>query len=93
MPEFSFFLLHYNVYLFYTGVYFFTVQKEVLTALKQALFAKLSQRVLGNLTEESGALPAEALASLIKLSANITDTRDIISSLPNALHKVDSFER
>lgn len=69
------------------------VQKEVPTALKQALFAKLSQRVLGNLTEESGALPAEALASLIKLSANITDTRDIISSLPNALHKVDSFER
>lgn len=73
--------------------FFFTVQKEVLTALKQALFAKLSQRVLGNLTEESGALPAEALAGLIKLSANITDTRDIISSLPSALHKVDSFER
>lgn len=71
----------------------FTVQKEVVTALKRALFAELSQRVLGNLTEESGALPAEALTSLIKLSANITDTRDIISSLPNALHKVDSFER
>lgn len=72
---------------------FLTVKREVLKALKQELFAKLSESVLENLTEESGALPAEALASLIKLSANITDTRDIIRSLPNALHKVDSFER
>lgn len=76
------------------GVCFFlTVKIEVLKALKEALFAKLSERVLENLTEESGALPTEALASLIKLSANVTDTRDIISRLPNALHKVDSFER
>lgn len=92
MPEFSLVLfLLQCVCLF--NLFFFTVKKEVLQALKQALFAKLSECVLENLTEESGALPAEALASLIKLSANITDTRDIISSLPNALHKVDSFER
>lgn len=71
----------------------FPVKREVLKALKQALFAKLSECVLETLTEECGAVPAEALASLIKLSANITDTRDIISSLPNALHKVDTFER
>lgn len=72
---------------------FFTVQKDVLKALKQALFAKLSQCVLENLTEDSGALPAEALASLIKLSADVTDVRDVTSNLPNALQKVDSFER
>ncbi|TDH14693.1 hypothetical protein EPR50_G00022920 [Perca flavescens] len=66
------------------------VQKEVVKALKQALLAKLSQCVLGNLTE---AQHAETLASLIKLSANIKDTRDLISSLPHALQKVDSFER
>lgn len=71
----------------------FIVQKEVLKAMKQALLAKLSQCVLGNLTEDSGAQPAEALASLIKLSANIKDTRDLINNLPNALQKVDSFER
>lgn len=72
---------------------FFAVQKDVLKALKQVLFAKLSQCVLENLTEDSGALPAEALASLIKLSADVTDIRDVTSNLPNALHKVDSFER
>ncbi|XP_041796305.1 nucleolar pre-ribosomal-associated protein 1 isoform X2 [Chelmon rostratus] len=69
------------------------VQKEVLKALKQALLGKLSQSVLGNLTEDSGAQLAETLASLIKLSANIKDTRDLINNLPNALQKVDSFER
>uniref|UniRef100_A0A8C9ZQ89 URB1 ribosome biogenesis homolog n=1 Tax=Sander lucioperca TaxID=283035 RepID=A0A8C9ZQ89_SANLU len=63
---------------------------EVVKALKQALLAKLSQCVLGNLTD---AQHAETLASLIKLSANIKDTRDLISSLPHALQKVDSFER
>lgn len=71
----------------------FIVQKEVLKALKQALLGKLSQSVLGNLTEDSGAQLAETLASLIKLSANIKDTRDLINNLPNALQKVDSFER
>lgn len=74
-------------------MFFFAVQKDVLKALKQALFAKLSQCVLENLTEDSGALPAEALASLIKLSADVTDIRDVTSNLPNALYKVDSFER
>lgn len=69
------------------------MQRDVLKALKQALFAKLSQCVLENLTEDSGALPAEALASLIKLSADVTDIGDLTSNLPNALHKVDSFER
>ncbi|XP_031719530.1 nucleolar pre-ribosomal-associated protein 1 isoform X1 [Anarrhichthys ocellatus] len=69
------------------------VQNEVVKALKQALLAKLSQCVLGNLTEESGAQLAETLANLIKLSANIKDTRDLINTLPSALQKVDSFER
>lgn len=69
------------------------MQKEVLKALKQALLARLSQCVLGNLTEDSGAQLAETLASLIKLSANIKDIRDLINNLPNALQKVDSFER
>ncbi|GLD53499.1 nucleolar pre-ribosomal-associated protein 1 [Lates japonicus] len=69
------------------------VQKEVLKSLKQALLAKLSQCVLGNLTEDPGAQLAETLASLIKLSANIKDIRDLINNLPKALQKVDSFER
>ncbi|KAM9358652.1 nucleolar pre-ribosomal-associated protein 1 [Symphorus nematophorus] len=69
------------------------VQKEVLKALKQALLTKLSQGVLGNLTEESGAQLAETLTSLIKHSANIKDTQDLINNLPTALQKVDSFER
>lgn len=71
----------------------FVVQKENLKALKQALLAKLSQCVLGNLTEDSGAQLSETLANLIKLSANIKDIREFINNLPNALQKVDSFER
>lgn len=71
----------------------FIVQKAVLKTLKQALLAKLSQCVLGNLTEDSGAQLAETLASLIKLTSNIKDTRDLINSLPSALQEVDSFER
>lgn len=71
----------------------FIVQKEVLKALKQTLLAKLSERVLGNLTEDSGAQLAETLASLIKLSANIKDARNLINNLSSALQKVDSFER
>ncbi|TKS80797.1 Nucleolar pre-ribosomal-associated protein 1 URB1 ribosome biogenesis 1 -like protein [Collichthys lucidus] len=70
-----------------------TVQKEVLKALKKALLVKLSQSVLGNLTEDSGAQLVETLARLIKLSANVKDTRDLINNLPDALQKVDSFER
>lgn len=69
------------------------MQKEVLKALKQALLTKLSQSVLGNSTEDCGAQLAEALSSLVKLSANTKDTRDLINKLPHALQKVDSFER
>uniref|UniRef100_A0A668T7V7 URB1 ribosome biogenesis homolog n=1 Tax=Oreochromis aureus TaxID=47969 RepID=A0A668T7V7_OREAU len=69
------------------------VQKDILKALKQVLLAKFSQCVLGNLTEESGAQLTETLGSLIKLSANIKDIRDLINSLPSALQNVDSFER
>ncbi|XP_030601182.1 nucleolar pre-ribosomal-associated protein 1 [Archocentrus centrarchus] len=69
------------------------VQKDILRALKQALFARFSQCVLGNLTGESGSQLAETLASLIKLSATITDIRDLISGLPSALQNMDSFER
>ncbi|XP_058490255.1 nucleolar pre-ribosomal-associated protein 1 [Solea solea] len=69
------------------------VQNEVLKSLKKALLSKVSRCVLGTLTEESGAQFPEILASLIKLSANIQDIRDLIISLPEALHKVDSFER
>ncbi|XP_068601520.1 nucleolar pre-ribosomal-associated protein 1 [Brachionichthys hirsutus] len=69
------------------------VQKDVLQALKQALLAKLSQRVLGNLTEDSRAPVAETLAGLIKFSASVTDIRDLINNLPSALQNVNSFER
>ncbi|XP_040902942.1 nucleolar pre-ribosomal-associated protein 1 [Toxotes jaculatrix] len=70
------------------------VQKDVLKALKQTLLAKMSQCVLGNLTEDSGAQLAETLASLISLSANTKDIRDLFfNNLPTALQKVDSFER
>ncbi|XP_068174249.1 nucleolar pre-ribosomal-associated protein 1 [Antennarius striatus] len=68
------------------------VQKEVLQALKQALVAKLFQRVLGNPREDS-AQAAETLANLLKLSANTEDTRDLINNLPSALQNVNSFER
>ncbi|KAK5868904.1 hypothetical protein PBY51_009879 [Eleginops maclovinus] len=69
------------------------VQKEVVKALKQALLEKLSQCALGNLTEDSGAQVTETLANLIRLSANIKDTKSLINPLPDALQKVDSFER
>lgn len=102
--EFSFVLKHLNslfvaisaAYVKYTLRWcccVFTVQKEVLEALKQALLGKLSQCVLGNPTEASVALPAEILASLMELSASIKDTTDMIHNLPNALQQVDNFER
>uniref|UniRef100_A0A3Q1GR05 URB1 ribosome biogenesis homolog n=1 Tax=Acanthochromis polyacanthus TaxID=80966 RepID=A0A3Q1GR05_9TELE len=69
------------------------VQNEVLKAMKQTLLAKLSQSVLENLSEDSGAQLAETLSNLIKFSANVKDIRDMISNLPNALQNVDSFER
>ncbi|CAJ1065109.1 nucleolar pre-ribosomal-associated protein 1 [Xyrichtys novacula] len=69
------------------------VQDEVLKALKKTLFSKLTQRVLGELTEDSGVQLTETLASLIKLSANTDDMKDLICNLPNALQKGDTFER
>ncbi|XP_037325699.2 nucleolar pre-ribosomal-associated protein 1 [Pungitius pungitius] len=69
------------------------VQKKVVRALKKALLANLSRCVLANLTEDSGAQLAVTLTNLIKLSENVKDIRDLISSLPSALQKVDSFER
>ncbi|XP_074535890.1 nucleolar pre-ribosomal-associated protein 1 [Halichoeres trimaculatus] len=69
------------------------VQNDVLKALNVALFSKLSQCILGELAEDSGALQAEVLASLIKLSANIKHSKDLIGNLPTVLQKVDSFER
>lgn len=69
------------------------MQRDVLKIFKQQLLARLSQCVLGNLTLDSGAQLVETLACLIKLSANISDIRDLISSLPNVLQKADSFER
>uniref|UniRef100_A0A3Q3JWH8 URB1 ribosome biogenesis homolog n=1 Tax=Monopterus albus TaxID=43700 RepID=A0A3Q3JWH8_MONAL len=59
------------------------VQKEVLKALKQGLLARLSRCVLGTMTEDSRALLVETLSSLIKLTANIKDIRDLISNLPS----------
>uniref|UniRef100_A0A3Q3NMD9 URB1 ribosome biogenesis homolog n=1 Tax=Labrus bergylta TaxID=56723 RepID=A0A3Q3NMD9_9LABR len=70
-----------------------TRPKDALKALKGALFSELSQCALGELTEDSGARITETLASLIKLSADIKDTKDLITNLPSALQKVDSFER
>uniref|UniRef100_A0A671V9A0 URB1 ribosome biogenesis homolog n=1 Tax=Sparus aurata TaxID=8175 RepID=A0A671V9A0_SPAAU len=65
------------------------VQGEVLKALKQTLLAELSECVLGTLTEDSGAQLTETLSSLIRLSANMKDTRDLINNLPNALQKLN----
>ncbi|XP_017271944.1 nucleolar pre-ribosomal-associated protein 1 [Kryptolebias marmoratus] len=69
------------------------VQKEVLKALKETLLVKLSQRILGNLAEDSGVQLAETAVSLIKLSADRSDIEDLINNLPDALQNVDSFER
>ncbi|KAM3616229.1 uncharacterized protein V6R79_014656 [Siganus canaliculatus] len=69
------------------------VQAEVLKAFKQTLLVKLSQSVLGDLTEDSGAQLVETFASLIKLSATMKDTNDLIQKLPSALQKTDNFER
>lgn len=86
-------LLHLDVLICLNLLSFFLVQKEVLKAFKQHLLVKLCRCVLGNLTEESGAQLVETLASLIQLSANIKEIRDVINGLPDVLQKVDSFER
>lgn len=69
------------------------MQKQVLKAWKQTLLLNLSECVLGNLTENSRTQQTEALCSLIKLSANISDIRKLIDTLPSTLETVESFER
>uniref|UniRef100_A0A673CC10 URB1 ribosome biogenesis homolog n=1 Tax=Sphaeramia orbicularis TaxID=375764 RepID=A0A673CC10_9TELE len=69
------------------------VKNEVLKTLKKALLEKLSQYVLEKLDENSGVQHTETLSSLIKLSANVNDIKDLISDLPGALQKVDTLER
>lgn len=61
--------------------------------MKQALLSKFSQSILGNLSKDSGAVLVEAASSLIKLSADVNDIRDLINRLPNALQKAEGFER
>uniref|UniRef100_A0A4W5KGQ5 Uncharacterized protein n=1 Tax=Hucho hucho TaxID=62062 RepID=A0A4W5KGQ5_9TELE len=71
------------------------VQTAVLKALKQALFPRLSLSVLGQETGEAlGAVEVvEALSSLVRLAAKVKDIRELITSLPAALQKLDGFER
>ncbi|XP_038150281.1 nucleolar pre-ribosomal-associated protein 1 [Cyprinodon tularosa] len=69
------------------------VQTEVLKAMKQALLSTFIQSILGNLSEDSGAVLVEAASSLIKLSADVNDIRDLINRLPDALQKAEGFER
>lgn len=69
------------------------MKKQVLKALTQKLLFKLSQCVLGNVTKNSNTQQTEALSSLIKLSANISDIRNLINNLPTALQNVENFER
>ncbi|KAK2912907.1 nucleolar pre-ribosomal-associated protein 1 isoform X1 [Channa argus] len=69
------------------------VRNQVLKAFKKQMLTRLSQCVLGNMTEDSGAQLVETLASLIQLTASVKDIRDLAISLPNVLQKVDSFER
>lgn len=69
------------------------MQDQVLKAFKETLLPKLSQYVLKNLTENSGAQFVETLTSLIRLSTDPEDIKDLISSLPRALQKTDMLER
>uniref|UniRef100_A0A1A7XHS4 URB1 ribosome biogenesis 1 homolog n=3 Tax=Iconisemion striatum TaxID=60296 RepID=A0A1A7XHS4_9TELE len=69
------------------------VQREVLKALKLTLLTRLSGNILGTLTEDSGVQLAETLSSLIRLSADVNDIRELINNLPDALKNVDSFAR
>uniref|UniRef100_H3C620 URB1 ribosome biogenesis homolog n=1 Tax=Tetraodon nigroviridis TaxID=99883 RepID=H3C620_TETNG len=70
-----------------------TVKKQVLKTLKQKLLVKLSQCVLGDATENSITQQTEALSSLIKISANVSDIRNLMNKLPTALQNVKNFER
>lgn len=71
------------------------VQTAVLKALKKTLFPRLSLSVLGQDTGE--ALEAvevvEALSSLVTLATKVKDIRELVTSLPAALQKLDGFER
>ncbi|XP_061684450.1 nucleolar pre-ribosomal-associated protein 1 isoform X2 [Syngnathoides biaculeatus] len=67
------------------------VQQEVLKSLKENLLAKLIQSALRESIEN--ATLVEALAALIKLTADIGDIWDLVHNLPDALQKADSFER
>lgn len=69
------------------------MKKQVLKALKQKLLFKLSQCVLDNVTKNSITQQTDALSSLIKLSANISDIKNLIDNLPTALQNVENFER
>uniref|UniRef100_A0A673WIU3 URB1 ribosome biogenesis homolog n=1 Tax=Salmo trutta TaxID=8032 RepID=A0A673WIU3_SALTR len=71
------------------------VQRAVLKALKKALFPRLSLSVLGQDTGEAlGAVEVvEALSSLVTLATKVKDIRELITSLPAALQKLDGFER
>lgn len=79
--------------LLYSFIHLFTVQTQVLKALKQGLLLNLSECVLGNLTENSRPQQTEALSSMIKLSANTDDIRKLINNLLSSLENVESFER
>lgn len=70
------------------------MKKQVLKTLKQKLLFKLSKCVLGNVNDNSEKTQqTEALYSLIKLAANISDIRNLINNLPTALQTVGNFER
>ncbi|CAB1349349.1 unnamed protein product, partial [Coregonus sp. 'balchen'] len=69
--------------------------EAVLKVLKQALLPRLILSVLGQETGEAlGAVEVvEALSSLVILAAKVKDIRELITSLPAALQKLDGFER
>ncbi|KAM9811939.1 nucleolar pre-ribosomal-associated protein 1 [Syngnathus typhle] len=67
------------------------VQQAVLKVLKENLLSKWIRSALGDATEAASVV--EALAALIKLSADIGDIGDLMKNLPDALQKVDGFER
>ncbi|KAJ0063556.1 hypothetical protein NL108_003874, partial [Boleophthalmus pectinirostris] len=69
------------------------VQEQVLKTLKRGLLPGLSQRVLENLPETSEADYVETLCSLIKLSADTKDIKDLRTKLPTALQTPDHLER
>lgn len=69
------------------------MKKQVLKALKQKLLLKLSQCVLENVTKDSITQQTDALSSLIKLSANISDIKNLTDNLPTVLQNVENFER